>query len=85
MSDNNNNIIPVTNHQPLLSIFRTQETQDSSALHSAEDIDLTADIDAALDILALAEARTLVVSYVRYSDCLLNNGTMLLKVVVPTR
>jgi hypothetical protein len=39
---NNNNTIPVTNRQPLLSIVRTQ---DFSTLPFSEDIDVTSDID----------------------------------------
>jgi hypothetical protein len=42
MINDNNNTIPVTNRQPLLSIVRTQ---DVSTLPFSEDIDVTSDID----------------------------------------
>jgi hypothetical protein len=46
MIDDNNNTIPVTYRQPLLSIVRTQ---DVSTLPFSEDIDVTSDIDVASD------------------------------------
>jgi hypothetical protein len=42
MNNNNNNTIPVTYHQPLLSTVRTQ---DGSTLPFSDDIDVTSDID----------------------------------------
>jgi hypothetical protein len=42
MINNNNNTIPVTNSQPLLSTVRKQ---DGSTLPFSDDIDVTSDID----------------------------------------